>query len=99
MTANSRALYFFQCQVDFKFYTGQNNRRGNFSEAAIYWTEENAKKKLKELINGWVRQEFNLDYWLKQAPKESREEWQSEINARKNLPNWGIKIIKRTITV
>lgn len=97
-----RSFFFLKDSVTGQFYTGQCEYRAEFAGAAVFYTEANAKKKVKTHINGWERTQNGLEYWLDRArkgqcEKEWAEEQKTDVLARKNLPNWGIKVVSVSV--
>ena len=90
-----RKFYFIKDTVSGQFYTGQENDLADFSEAAVYYSEASAKKKMKVLTDDWEFDHEYSDGWLKE--KGTDKKWAKEKNKnaskRKNLPLWGMEIV------
>ena len=49
----TRDFYFLQDSVSKKFYTGQHNGMMDIRNAAVYYSEDAAKKSIKKIIRSW----------------------------------------------
>lgn len=70
------------------FYTGQNNWRGSFSDAAVYCGEFSAKNKIKQLLNPKYTGSWE---WYKIHAISDEEK--RDVAQYEHLPNWGIEIV------
>ncbi len=101
----SRTFYFLQDSVTGNFYTGENNTIEDLSTAAVYFQSKNAEKKIKDIICSWEHQDEYADHWIKLKKSESKEEkaWakkeKQDVISRKNLENWGIKIVSKKVNI
>lgn len=90
-----RTLFFIKDTVDGKFYTGQNNDLADFSGAAVYYSEDSAKKKIKQITNAWLHDQEWADHWLKE--KSTDKKWAKEVKngviKREKLDKWGMEIV------
>lgn len=105
-----RTFYFIRDSVSGKFYTGQGNHLSTFSDAAVYFQEKNASKKIKDIIRSWKHDE-KFDYeWYKENykhyPKDIYDDYLKsaelsliQVAKRKSLENWGMEIVQKEITI
>ena len=100
--SQTRRFFFLRDGPNGGFYTGQQNSIMDFKNAAVYYKQENAKKKMGDIVSSWEHQERYMDKWIKDTQDreryddKDREQFAQEkkdVIKRKNLDNWGIKIV------
>lgn len=98
-----RILYFLKDSVSGKFYD-QSNDLVDFKKATIFFMYKSVQERRRELINRWEWHAGNVTSWKDDAGKTQEldkkkfaEEIERDINARKNLPDWGIQVVCRII--
>jgi hypothetical protein len=94
-----RKFYFIKDTVTGQFYTGQENDIADFSEAAVYYSNASAEKKIKSIIEDWDDDHQFADSWINDAKKgvgtslRWAKEKKNNVLKRQNLDQWGMEIV------
>jgi hypothetical protein len=93
-----RSFFFLKDSLTGKFYTGEQNYLSDFSDAAVFHSEANAKKKLKVHMDKWTFTQDGLDFWADRAKKGlCDKKWAKEekdsVVSRQDIKDWGIEIV------
>lgn len=105
-----RTFYFLKDSVSGKFYTGQSDFRSDFDDAAVYYQEKNAKKKIKDIIHYWEHNQKYDSKWYKEnftdLSEESYKDYvkkakiiDAEVAKRKGLKDWGVEIVSKEVAI
>ena len=103
--SNTRTFAFLKDSVSGLFYTGQQNSRMDFKNAAVYFQEKNAKSKKAGVIQSWEFQKKNADYWIEECKKKRPEDqkWaekeKEDVLRRQDLPDWGVVVVTADVTI
>ena len=97
-----RTFYFLKDSVTNKFYWSHKYVE-NFVElngAPDYRNEDNAKKMLQQIVTKWKWTEGVVDDWIAdESSVEFGRTVKRMINQRKDLPDWGIKIVSGEVNI
>jgi hypothetical protein len=97
-----RTFYFLKDSVTNKFYWSHQYVESfvTLDRAPDYGNEDNAKQSLQQIVTKWKRNEGVVDDWIAdESSVEFGRTVKRMINQRKDLPDWGIKIVSGEVNI
>ena len=97
-----RTFYFLKDSVTNQFYWSHKYVESfvELDRAPDYGNEDNAKQSLQQIVTKWKWTEGVVDDWINdESSVEFGRTVKRMINQRKDLPDWGIKIVSGEVNI